>query len=434
VGFVKSAAKKSLLALTKKGELTPRFWARFFEAFVTKDELISFSDSGAVDHGLLSGLTDDDHSIYYNAARHTALSHSFVDHDDLTNAGTNTHSQIDTHIGTSSIHFTEGSIDHTAISNIGTNTHAQIDTFIGTTVPDTYLPLTAGVLKPLTGTLHLDTISYNDDGSGDVTIDSDIGITGILSVDSIQPYTGGSPVTIGSSLFINGPVEIDHGISTGIISISSAVSFTPDETYSTLLCDATSNTITILLPSTGDVREGIIFTIKVINANNTVTVTPDGLEEINGSNSSITLALNESITIQSDGSNWWGIPDSKFIDYSYVSSNDASTDVTGAELEELSDGSDTALHDHDTMYYTKTETVSVISIFADGTSGTVTVTLPPAATVTGYVYNVKAINIDNAVTLATFGSEEIDGSSTDITLYLMEVITAQSDGSNWWII
>jgi len=244
MGFVKSAAKKSLLALTKKGELTPRFWARFFEAFVTKDELISFADSGAVDHGLLDGLTDDDHSIYYNAARHTALSHSFVDHDDLTNAGTNTHSQIDTHIGTGSIHFTEGSIDHGSITGLGDDDH---------------------------------------------------------------------------SLYL-------------------------------LASDATSRA--------------------------------------------------------SFATNWF----------------------------DLTDGGDTILHIHDTRYYTKTETISITSIFADGTSAPVTVNLPEASTVTGYVYNIKAINVDNAVTVSTFGVEQIDGSVTDIVLALMEVITIQSDGSNWWII
>lgn len=34
------------------------------------------------------------------------------------------------------------------------------------------------------------------------------------------------------------------------------------------------------------------------------------------------------------------------IDYAYVSANDAATDITGAELEELSDGSVTTLHSH----------------------------------------------------------------------------------------
>ena len=47
------------------------------------------------------------------------------------------------------------------------------------------------------------------------------------------------------------------------------------------------------------------------------------------------------------------------IDYTYISGKDADTDVTGAELERLTNGSDvssgTALHNHDSRYYTKTQ-------------------------------------------------------------------------------
>lgn len=43
------------------------------------------------------------------------------------------------------------------------------------------------------------------------------------------------------------------------------------------------------------------------------------------------------------------------IDFNYVSSEDSSTDVTGPELEELTDGSDTSLHNHDSRYYTQTQ-------------------------------------------------------------------------------
>lgn len=53
-----------------------------------------------------------------------------TDHTLLTNIGTNTHVQLDSHLATSTIHFTEASIDHTAISNIGTNSHTVIDTHI----------------------------------------------------------------------------------------------------------------------------------------------------------------------------------------------------------------------------------------------------------------------------------------------------------------
>ena len=43
------------------------------------------------------------------------------------------------------------------------------------------------------------------------------------------------------------------------------------------------------------------------------------------------------------------------VDYSFVTANDGATDVTAAQLEELTDASTTTLHDHDSTYYTETE-------------------------------------------------------------------------------
>lgn len=47
------------------------------------------------------------------------------------------------------------------------------------------------------------------------------------------------------------------------------------------------------------------------------------------------------------------------LDYAYISGKDSATDITGAELERLTDGSDVSsspqLHNHDTRYYTQTQ-------------------------------------------------------------------------------
>jgi len=43
------------------------------------------------------------------------------------------------------------------------------------------------------------------------------------------------------------------------------------------------------------------------------------------------------------------------LDYEYISNKDITTDITAEELEELTDGSSTILHDHNGLYYTKTQ-------------------------------------------------------------------------------
>ena len=50
-----------------------------------------------------------------------------LNHANLSNIGTNTHTQLDSHVADASIHFTQAAIDHVNILNKGTNTHAQID-------------------------------------------------------------------------------------------------------------------------------------------------------------------------------------------------------------------------------------------------------------------------------------------------------------------
>ena len=52
-------------------------------------------------------------------------------HTSLSDIGTNTHAQIDTHIADSTIHFTVGSIDHGSITGLGDDDHTQYALLLG---------------------------------------------------------------------------------------------------------------------------------------------------------------------------------------------------------------------------------------------------------------------------------------------------------------
>lgn len=107
--FVRFKNRGSFSAVVKK---LPQEWQSAFnsilESVVFRNELEDYvsGSSDLVDHGELDGLTDDDHSQYHNDAR--AL--IWLGARDITDLG---------------------SYDHTSLTTIGTNTHAQIDTHVG---------------------------------------------------------------------------------------------------------------------------------------------------------------------------------------------------------------------------------------------------------------------------------------------------------------
>lgn len=86
-----------------------------------------------------------------------------------------------------------------------------------------------------------------------------------------------------------------------------------------------------------------------------------------------------------------------------------------------------------TSNYTITGTDVII--FADASSGNVTITLPTASSFTGYNFYVKRIDSSsNTCTVARSGSDTIDG-ATSFTLDTQYfAIRAVSNGSNWYII
>lgn len=86
-----------------------------------------------------------------------------------------------------------------------------------------------------------------------------------------------------------------------------------------------------------------------------------------------------------------------------------------------------------TSNYTITATDAII--FADATSGNVTITLPAAASFGGYRFHVKRIdNASNTCTVARSGSDTIDGQTSFTIDQQYTSVMVVSNGSAWYIL
>ena len=90
-----------------------------------------------------------------------------------------------------------------------------------------------------------------------------------------------------------------HGV------LSTSTDATLGDNRNTVLCDASSNSITITLPASANYL-GIKYHIKKADSSsNMVTIVPDGSETIDGQSSYVVNNQYESITLVCDGSNWF---------------------------------------------------------------------------------------------------------------------------------
>lgn len=94
----------------------------------------------------------------------------------------------------------------------------------------------------------------------------------------------------------------------GIAEIATITSSTVlDDTYYTVLCDASAAALTVTLPA-ASAEEGRLYNIKKIDSSvNTVTIEPDGSDTIDGDVSLVIADQYNSAGIQSDGVSMWGL-------------------------------------------------------------------------------------------------------------------------------
>jgi hypothetical protein len=75
-----------------------------------------------------------------------------------------------------------------------------------------------------------------------------------------------------------------------------------DERY--LLCDTTSNAITVDLLAAATAGDGYRIDIKIVNATNAVTIDGNGSETIDGATTQVLSVLYSNLSLVCDGSNW----------------------------------------------------------------------------------------------------------------------------------
>lgn len=124
-----------------------------------------------------------------------------------------------------------------------------------------------------------------------------VAYTNLTTIGSLANATGW--------LYNNGSGTFSYSIpNTPSITIVTSSSVSPTATYGNevILCNTTSNSITVNLPTA--VSNNATYTIKKIAAANSMIIDPNGTQTIDGSTTITITVENTSLVLVSDGSNW----------------------------------------------------------------------------------------------------------------------------------
>ncbi|MGB4758949.1 MAG: hypothetical protein WBP26_02735 [Candidatus Saccharimonadales bacterium] len=188
---------------------------------------------------------------------------------------------------------------------------------------------------------------------------------------------------------------------------------TPDFNDQVILLNASSGAVNLQLPALANSVQNIW--IKAISVTNTVTLTPNGSETIEGAATFTFSEVNESVLLSPDASRWRILEDYK--------PSGGSGGGTAESVVEISSSS-----------YTLGTTTDTLLVNASANA--VAVTLPAKSsksTATRKTLVIKVINAANAVTVTAAGADQIDNSGqTSVTITDTRAVTfVANTGSRW---
>jgi len=161
-----------------------------------------------------------------------------------------------------------------------------------------------------------DNTAGNETSHADVLVDGDFGSAGLMNTDGAGSY---------SIKVIGTDVQAQHANLASLAGL----------TYAAAAFVKMTGANTFALRTIGDVADDLEATIDHDNLANTHDLTTDIDHDTITNNHNLTTDIDHD-SITNGGAH----------DYSYITGNDGATDVSAAELEELTDGSETTLHSH----------------------------------------------------------------------------------------